>query len=202
MPIRKFGAPEIEYNLIVFDENGQERQELDGTLLSETILTRLSDSHAPVSDVFLISHGWQGDIPAAIAQYDAWIGAMAASKQDLEAARARAGFEPEIVGLHWPSLPWGDETIPAASGLLSAEDPTGSIDADVGAYASRIADTPPARAAIRTILEAARLGSGSGPLPQDVREAYSTLFAESGLASHGVGASRAPIRKRSIRRGW
>ena len=39
--------------------------------------------------VFFLSHGWKGDVPAAIDQYDRWIGEMARSAADRAAARQR-----------------------------------------------------------------------------------------------------------------
>ena len=189
MPIRQIHGTDVQYYLIVFDENGNERREPDGALLSETVERRLSDAAAPVTDVFFTSHGWKGDIPAAIEQYDAWVGAMAQLQVDREMARQRfPGFVPLIVGLHWPSLPWGDETIPAGGGsMLSADDELmAPIDAQVDAYASRIADTPKARAAIRSILEAARHDPDATSLSAAIRDAYATLFAESGLGGGGA----------------
>ena len=193
MPIRSAPGTRIPYYLIVFDKEGNERPEPDGALLTTAVLARLAGHEAPVTDIFLMSHGWQGDIPGAIGQYDAWIGAMAAAKADLDAARSTSGFEPLIVGLHWPSLPWGDETIPAGPGLLSADDERAqSIEPEVEAYASRIADTPVARAAIRAILDAAQKEPASAPLSQNVRAAYATLFAE--IWARGSGPSRRPGR--------
>jgi hypothetical protein len=184
MPTRQIPALDIEYHLIVFDENGIERREPDRTLMSDIVQQRVSATG--VTDVFFTSHGWKGDVPAAIEQYDAWIGAMLNLDADRAAARqAKPGFTPMIVGLHWPSLPWGDETIPTRAGgrLLSASDELhGSIQAQIDAYAARIADSSAARAALRTILEAAR-DRGGDELSLDVRRAYDTLFAESGLAS-------------------
>jgi hypothetical protein len=193
MPIRKAPEGDVEYYLVAFDRYGHERNEADGSLLSEEIVESLAHLEKPVSDVYLMSHGWQGDVPGAIAQYDAWIGAMLSARQDLDAERRHPDFEPLIVGLHWPSLPWGDEVVPASPGLLSGEEEaSASNDGGVEAYAARIVDTPAAREAIRIILEAARRGSASVPLPKRVRSAYSTLFAESGLTNKGLaGAHRA-----------
>ncbi len=184
MPIRKIAGTDAEYYLVVFDEHGKERFEPDGTFMSETVTRRVTDTVAPVTDVFFTSHGWQGDVPAAIEQYDRWVGTMASVQSDHDAARQRRpGFSPLIVGLHWPSLPWGDETIPDGSAAVLS---TGAavappIEAQVDAYAARIADTPKARAAIRSILEATRREPDATTLPSAVREAYETLFAESGL---------------------
>jgi hypothetical protein len=150
--------------------------------MSETVRQRLEDAASPVTDLFFTSHGWMGDVPAAIDQYDKWVATMATLQSDRAAARERhPGFEPLIIGLHWPSLPWGDETILAGGGaVLSAED---QLDARQDAYAARIADTPKARVAIRSILEAARQNTQATTLTPAIREAYATLFAESGLGS-------------------
>jgi hypothetical protein len=40
VPTRFVPGSNLEYLLIVFDENGQERRELDGSLLSERVLER------------------------------------------------------------------------------------------------------------------------------------------------------------------
>jgi hypothetical protein len=182
MPIRKIAGTDLEYYLLAFDERGNERREPDGTLLSETARQRVADAADRVTDVFFTSHGWKGDLPAAIEQYDRWIGAMAALQSDRDAARQRrADFAPITIGLHWPSLPWGDETIPAGGGaVLSSGD---DLEAQVDAYASRIAETPKARVAIRSILETARHDPDATTLSPAVLDAYATLFAESGLGS-------------------
>src|SRR5438045_5409919 len=116
MPIRQVPGTEVTYYLVNYDEEGRERRESDGTRLSVELRRRLenatdaakTDPDAGITDVFIISHGWKGDVPAAIEQYDAWVGEMARSA-DVAAARKRAdGFRPVIVALHWPSLPWSD----------------------------------------------------------------------------------------------
>jgi pimeloyl-ACP methyl ester carboxylesterase len=186
MPSRYVPNSDLEYFLIVFDEYGQERREPDGSLLSETILQRVKSLSPRITDVFFMSHGWKGDVPAAIEQYDAWVNVMGGIKHDLDEARKRRpGFAPLMVGLHWPSLPWGDETISVPSGaLLSAGDGfQTSIEAQVEIYAARVANSPRARAAIRSILEAARDNPEATSLPPVVREEYETLFAESGLGT-------------------
>src|SRR5437870_2442532 len=78
MPVRTVPGTDVSYALVVFDETGNERAEADGSQLSGTIAARVADPARPVTDVFLIAHGWQGDVPAAIVQFDRWIGAMAA----------------------------------------------------------------------------------------------------------------------------
>jgi hypothetical protein len=186
MPIRRTPDTDVDYYLIVFDEEGKEPREPDGKLISDIVSQRLTDPAAAVTDVFVSSHGWKGDVPAAIEQYDAWIGAMLNLEADRAAARRlRPNFKPLIVSLHWPSLPWGDEEIATDTGgrvLSATDDAQVPLDKQVDAYSARIADSPRARAALRTILTAARNDSSGNLLPA-VRSAYETLFAESGLAS-------------------
>jgi hypothetical protein len=193
MPIRSITGADAQYYLLSFDEHGNERPEANGILLSDVVKNKIANPSEAITDVFFASHGWQGDIPAAIEQYDRWVGEMARSPDREVAHTARPGFRAIVVGLHWPSLPFGDEKQPAeqGGGLLGADDEP-SIDAQVEEYASSIADTPRARAAIRTILLANREDDGSSKtLPSDVREAYQTLYAEAGLDG-GDGDPGAP----------
>lgn len=184
MPIRSVPGFNLEYFLVVFDQNGRERREPDNSLLSEEVFQRVKNSTPSITDVFFMSHGWKGDVPAAIEQYDAWVKTMAELTQDLDAARKRRpGFAPLAIGLHWPSLPWGDETISTGGGaLLSAADQT-PIEVQVEAYAARIADSDKARIALQSILRAARDNPGATTLSPELRDAYAILFSESGLGS-------------------
>ena len=188
MPVRSIAGSDLAYALVVFDEKGDERAEADGTFLSETLAKRIADPARPVTDVFFTAHGWQGDVPAAIAQFDRWIGAMAGQQADRAAADKRpGGFAPLIIGLHWPSLPFGDENAPAGAPAVLSAGTSGAASPleDVDAWAGRIADTPRARAAIRTILDsAARQSAAAAPAPA-LLDAYAALFAESGLAARG-----------------
>lgn len=194
MPIRTVPGTDLTYYLVSFDEQGRERTDDGGGRLGDQVRQRVADTADPVTDVFFASHGWKGDVPAAISQYDRWLGAMVTLDADRAAAQARPqGFRPVVVGLHWPSLPWGDETLPAG-GVLSGEDGTDpdahlSDDEVVDAYAKRIADTAPAREALQTIMVAARNGDADVDGPA-LKSAYATLFAESGLG--GSGATAAP----------
>lgn len=195
MPVRTVPNTSATYQLISFDANGVERPEPDGSLLSAAIITRLRDPNEGITDVFFSSHGWKGDIPAAIEQYDLWVAAML-DDAELAAERAkRADFKALVVGVHWPSLPFGDESLPGQSastgGLLSGDDDQ-ALEAAVEEYAASIADTPRARAAIRVILEAERADDGQrDSLPPAVRAAYAQLAAEADVAD-GTGNPSAP----------
>ena len=109
-------------------------------------------ANEPVTDVFLFSHGWQGDVAAAraaVQRLDRRDGRV--HQRHRADAQARAGaFHPLLIGLHWPSLPWGDEDLVGPSVSFG---PTAAPPVDE--YAGRIADTPAAREALRTILAAA-----------------------------------------------
>jgi hypothetical protein len=193
MPLRHID--DVSYYLMLLDENGTERRE-DGQLLSTAIVDAAQDA---VTDVFLASHGWKGDVPAAIAQYDKWIAAMARQTADRALARHKVpDFKALVVGVHWPSLPWGDERIDAA--VLGDETDDLAVERDmapdelVDRYAGRIADTPAARAALETVVAASddegvaeQLQSGS--VPTALEDAYRTLFTEAGLAAHGAASA-------------
>jgi hypothetical protein len=185
MPIQPIGNTGKQYYLVSFDENGVERPEADGTLLSEAIRKRLADPAEKITDVFFASHGWKGDVPAAIEQHDKWMGEMIRSPDRDAMLKAHPEFKALNIGLHWPSLPFGDENLPKAgpAPVLGAD---GDGDEEVERFASVLADTPKARAAIRTILEANGRDSGSrAELPDAVRVAYRTVFAEAKLGGKG-----------------
>jgi len=186
MPVRTVPETDLTYHLISFDAAGRERLiDPDGSM-SRRAVDALANE--PFTDVFLISHGWKGDVPSAIAQYDAWIATMIRATADLGRMRqARPGFRPLIVGLHWPSLPWGDEAVGGAAAFAAGA--AGSVEALIDQYAERIADTPAARQALETIFAAAMDEIAPPTLPPEVREAYTVLNREAGLGSAGVGAA-------------
>ncbi|MEM5317160.1 CHAT domain-containing protein [Paraburkholderia sp. JHI869] len=181
MPVRK--VKDLEYYLVLFDEYGNERTDFDDGRLSEAILHRLTDPAQPVTDIFLTCHGWNGDISAAIEQYDRWIGAMAGSGGDIERMRVvRPGFAPLIIGLHWPSLPWGMED---SAGANASNKDAGEI---VRQLANGLPDTRAQQVgdAVDQIFGYAQAASHAG-LPPEIDEAYAQLFAASGMQSGNLG---------------
>ena len=80
MPNKKVSGTSSNYYLVAFDADGNERDDPDGNerdndpdgLMSQNILRVLSSEPLPITDVFIFSHGWLGDVPAAIQQYDKW----------------------------------------------------------------------------------------------------------------------------------
>lgn len=171
------------YYLISYDKYGGERGDDEDELMSDVIADAIASGE--YSDVMISSHGWKGDIPAAADQYDRWFGALLAQADDRSAAvLRRPGFKPLLVGLHWPSLPFGDEELgggsfgPAKGAALDL----------VEVYAQRLGDTPEVRAQLEIIAEAARTQASALLLPDDVSEAYRALDAELGLGSGDLDA--------------
>ncbi|MDF5707425.1 MAG: hypothetical protein PUP90_07005 [Nostoc sp. S4] len=187
----------LTYYLIAFDADGKECEK-DGELISQNVIDILSNSkqsQQPITDVFLMSHGWQGDIPAAINQYDKWIIAMAKNQADIQKMQqARPGFNPLLIGLHWPSKPWGDEDLNGVSlgkRIVSFDTTDNSEEDFVNQYAQSISDTEAAREALRTIFTAGvEYDVAPDILPSEVREAYEVLIKEASLSNEGEDADR------------
>ena len=179
------------YDLICFDSAGKERTDDPDGSMTDLVLRTLAAENSGITDVFLACHGWMGDLPAARAQYEGWVEAMAGCGADLARMRqARPGFGAHIIGLHWPSLPWGDESFGDGSFSINVD---GTINADPAAsvvedYAARVADTPAARAALEQIVAAAIENVEPDSLSPEVFAAYRTLNREADLGIGGVGA--------------
>jgi pimeloyl-ACP methyl ester carboxylesterase len=192
MPIETIANGEFRYPLVSFDRDGVERPE-GGGLFSDSVVQTVVDQ--PVTDVILISHGWNGDLSAAREQYGRWISAMLDCAADRAAMAARVdGFSPLVIGLHWPSKAWGDEDFGGAgtsfaANVAGAAAPAMTIDTLVDRYAALLSGTAMARAALRTIFEAASEDIMPDTMPPDVAEAYAILDAEIQLGAQGAGAA-------------
>jgi len=186
MPWRKIPNTDIRYALVCFDESGTERsddRDAPGGHFSEKVIDEVR-AHPP-TDVFLFSHGWKGDVEAAVDQYDRWIGALVTRKADRAQMEARRpGFKPMYVGLHWPSLPFGDEEIGAGANFAAQ---TGSVAALVDIYAKRLGDTPEVRAALEAIFEEARTSAAADMLTDKARNAYLKLDKALALGDSELG---------------
>ena len=194
MPFESVPDTSLHYYLINFDALGQERNEPDDTKLSQTVLEVLAQE--PITDVFIFSHGWQGDMPSSRTQYNRWIKAMAANTADIERIKQlRPGFKPLLIGLHWPSLPWGDESIEATT-------EEAAIESMVSHYAEHVADSQPAQEALKTIFSEALDDMQPDELSEATIEAYKVLDQEADLGSEGLvaapGNDREPFNPESI----
>jgi hypothetical protein len=184
MPFFPIPGASGRYALIAFDANGTERVDDPDGLMSQRVLGSVaSDS---ITDVFVASHGWRGDLQSARKQYDSWVGAMAACQADRQRAEQQGHMRPLVIGLHWPSEPWGDEEFASPAVSFSADGPS-PIEAEIDAYAKRIADTSEARSSLHTIFAAALRDPSPARLPQEVRDAYDLLQQEAGLFGEGTG---------------
>jgi len=187
MPQREVPGSELEYYLVCYDKEGQERPEHAGEYLSRQVADIARDKSCGITDVFVMSHGWKGDVPAAIEQYDRWSAAMAACTLDRKRVRERwPGFKALVVGFHWPSLPWGDEKM--ADGSYAAE-PVGGEEEFVRRWSDRIAESTAAKKSLRVLFRAAQDDIEPDVLPAEVVEAYRTLEREAALGAEGVAGS-------------
>ncbi|MBE9209639.1 hypothetical protein IQ244_24710 [Nostoc sp. LEGE 06077] len=126
-----------------------------------------------------------GDIPAAKEQYNNWITAMGSRAADIQKIKElrqlqNQEFRPLLIGLHWPSKPWGNEDLNAKP---TSYDTSGSeLNNLIDQYAQDVADTEAAREALRTIF-AASIEYANPPetLPPQVNQAYEVLIKEAAL---------------------
>jgi hypothetical protein len=193
MPIEKVPGSTIKYYLIAHNAEGQERQDDPDGQMSRLATDAARDP--TITDVFLISHGWRGDVPAVRLQYAKWIAAMASCADDVARMRKkRPNFRPLLIGLHWPSEPWGDETFAGAVSFDTAgADPVEEL---VDEAAAKTVDTPAARVALRTIVTAALEDNNPPHLPPQVQEAYAALDHELALGHAGEAAPPGHDRER------
>ncbi|WP_243074902.1 hypothetical protein [Microbacterium sp. SS28] len=187
MSLRRIPGRSQSYHLISYDRKGREQRDEDGGVASEAALAAIA---APgVTDVFVLSHGWQGDHADAISQYDHWIGA---ADPDADAD----GVSPVVIGLHWPSKAWSDRELKDAPSGLLGDEPTGdgvTVDEAVEEFAAQLGDDPATREALREVLAYAasvpvdQEASDADELPAGVAEAYRTLVARLGASADDGG---------------
>ncbi len=188
MALETVPGHDATYHLVSYDARGRERQEVDGRY-SDAVLSAATTSDP--TDVFVFSHGWNGDVPAARRQYGTWVATMleCAADRDL-LATAPGGFRPMLVGLHWPSKAWGDEEFGQASfGIAETAGPALDVDAVIDLFTSRLANTSSTRDAVRTIVKAALRDAAPRSLPGPVRQAYHVIDADAGIGATGEGTA-------------
>jgi hypothetical protein len=185
MPFQTIPALGVEYALIHFDDRGRERaDDPEGGVFSRALLDKARGDKP--SHVFLFSHGWKGDIPSAIDQYNRWIGAM----WKLEADRSAVGadFRPLFIGLHWPSQPWGEESFAAQS---FGTDGVPVVGALLDAAVEHFGGGDEVRAPLEVIFRAFEENPAARIVPDDVVAAYADLANAVGFSA-GEGGAGAP----------
>jgi hypothetical protein len=186
MPFHRISGTDVEYALIGFDVDGHERtDDPAGGMFSRTVLDRIKQVQP--SHVFLFSHGWKGDVPGAIDQYNRWIGAM--WKLEADRRSLGSGFKPMFIGLHWPSLPWGEEALDAAVSFATAG--ASAIAPLVDAAVEHFGGGDAVRRPLETIFAAYAENPAARVLSDDVLAAYSALGEAIGFSA-GADADAAP----------
>lgn len=173
----------IRYGLIAFDELGVERPETAGRFTEKLIEEAAAE---PVTNVFFFSHGWKGDVPSAIDQYDRWIRSLMESHDLQMAKQSFPNFRPLLIGLHWPSLPWGEEEPRTDGSFTTVGGPNSNNLLDQ--YLTRLGSSPSIRSPLEIIINEARRNMSPDSLPPSVRQAYLDLNEALGLESGGVFA--------------
>lgn len=185
MSLRNVPGTGRTYHLISYDEAGREKPDPDGSSARETAIAAMTepaipDRAADITDVFILSHGWQGDVVDAVRQYDRWIAAA-------DPTFTATGIRPLVIGVHWPSKMWSSRELTTSStGLLGDDTAAGpadgiTVDEAVEEFAAVLGDAPDIRAALTTILDYAsgvapdRSASAADELPPWVVTAYKTL---------------------------
>ncbi|MEJ7606079.1 MAG: hypothetical protein WKF37_07380 [Bryobacteraceae bacterium] len=137
-----------------------------------------------------MAHGWRGDVPAAVRQYDAWTTNLMSHNSGIEAMRRKnPAFKPLLIGLHWPSEPFGNEDSEASFSDIDGMVNQAVIEDAVASIASKLEDTPEVREQLRTILNSYAHNDSPEQLPADVRSAYEKLECLLQLKADGEAAA-------------
>lgn len=167
----------IEYYLAAFDSEGREREWNGSGLCSHSAIRQLVSQ--PITDVFIFSHGWMGDVVQAKDQYQKWITAMTKCPGDIGRIKNQpTGFSPLLIGVHWPSLPFGDEELRA--GFRST-----SLEQQLDVANGKFANTRRSRNSLATILQAKNV-QGRNELSPELQDAFKVLWRESMSGSPAV----------------
>jgi hypothetical protein len=197
MPFRQTPASHTPYVILAFDKTGNERNDDPdgiGGVISKRILSELQQS--PPSDMFIFSHGWQGDVASAIQQYDLWIDSLMALSAD--AAKMGPQFRPVRIGLHWPSKPWGDEGLASAGAgpsfdikAVAAVPPASPQSQILEQFLDRLnlSESLRGRELLGQIFRENQVNAGASRLPTPIVSAYQELAQLIGYQSEGEGAS-------------
>src|SRR5262245_12415150 len=149
MPFKTIPNTTVTYALIAFDGDGHERtDDPDGIngRMSARILQEAQSS--PPNHIFFFSHGWKGDVPAAIDQDNRSTKATPDSPADM--ATIGSHVKHLWSGLHRPSLPWGDDELGSNAFEASSVGPHELVER----YVSRLGGNPDeVRSLLRIIVQ-------------------------------------------------
>lgn len=183
MPYRTIPDTDVSYFMLVVDERGTENaQDPDASngYLSDDLL----DAAVQATDVFIQIHGWHQGARQAFGQFDSWTNAFVARPTDQALMRAcRPGFKSLHLGLHWPSLAWGEG--PLVAGDSFAANPALPLEGWVNHFAQQLGDSPQVRVALRAVFEALRQNACMEVLSEDARTAYMALNTALELGEEG-----------------
>jgi hypothetical protein len=189
--LESVSGTDLGYYLLAFDPVGRERTDSPAGLISNQILMALQKE--PITDVIIFSHGWRGDVPAAREQYQGWLKTMAGCGADrIAIGQRRSAFRPLLIGVHWPSEPWGDERLDTSFSFVTDDETAAAHWVDE--YAQALGDTPRIRAAIESVLAAVENaevdgGDSAGGLPSELLAAYKDLDIAVGLPKQGIAGA-------------
>ena len=180
MPERKILNTDRTYYLINFDSDGRERAADNGQKMSSVVLDQLKNR--PITDVFVMSHGWLGDIDDAQNQYDKWMANFWSCSADIESVKKkRPDFFPISIGLHWPSKPFGNEDTGGAFSLDFTSDGSDVVNKATSAQLELLDASDEIRPQLEKIYEAYLRLDEPETLPDDVRAAYQEINRKLGL---------------------
>lgn len=170
---------ELPYAAVEFTTKGEAADEQQAAAALATV------KDAQATDVLLIAHGWNNDIPAAERLFERVIARLATEAQLADRRLA-------VIGVLWPSVRWADDD-DLAGGGVSVADPRQQLDLAINqavddpavaagllAAADRLETTGDGQedfvAALRPLLPDA--DGGEDPLPQALAEGdAAALFA-------------------------
>lgn len=109
MPIRQLHGVDGwgPIHIIQVDNHGDEREEPNGTLLSDLVVERLRSTSAPwITAVILAFHWYDNDAATASSGHGEWIEAVACTWSELDSLRRTppVGFVPLLIGIARPSM--------------------------------------------------------------------------------------------------
>ena len=175
-----------DYTLVVFDKDGNEQKDEHGDLGSQKVISKMPG----VTDVFIMSHGWMGDVQDAIGQYNGWTDQLMSCHDDLAKLKTlRPGFKPLLVGYHWPSKPFGNESQIESFGIEAAMGGAAPAFDPAAEYAAVLGGTPEIHAAVTRVYNEIAASPNPSVVTPGLAKAYQDLNKVMRLGTEGPGAA-------------